>query len=141
MKKTFRLIFVVILGSVVLASDYDAYQIVNDRNIFSKNITQTEEVIPPIEQPQQQEELYVLRGIAWNGPERIIFIENQITGEYLRAAAGAVFHSGVVKGIFMNKFTYEENGILRSINIGDTICRTIIKQPVNQEHEMVQTVN
>ncbi len=102
------------------AQSYDAYNVIYERNIFSKDR------LPPREtqagsgrvRTTQVLSIYVLRGIAAERQEKVAFIEEQVSGQSIKARIGTDLLEGKIKEIKYDYVIFEKNGQPLKIRIG-----------------------
>lgn len=103
---------------------YEDYKVIYERNMFSKDRR------PPLEEQQRRVRttqvlaIYVLRGIAAQKNERVAFIEEQVSGQTLKAQVGTEVLNGQITEIGPDRVTFEENGLTRYISVGGEFGKT-----------------
>jgi type II secretory pathway component PulC len=103
---------------------YDDYKVIYERNMFSKDRR------PPQEEQQRRVRttqvlaIYVLRGIAAQKNERVAFIEEQVSGQTMKAQVGTEVLNGRITEIGPDRVTFEENGLTRYISVGGEFGKT-----------------
>lgn len=107
---------------------YNTYQVISQRNVFSKNRRPPQPPRAVRQQPRIQRSvivaLYVLKGIAANGPQKKAFIENEVSGEFMQAVIGTSLPNGIIKDIQYNYVVYEEDGQTQKVGIGEIFSRS-----------------
>lgn len=105
-------------------TSYEDYKIIFERNIFSKDR------LPPRQTPSQRVRttqvlaIYVLRGTAVERDERVAFIEEQISGQTMKARTGDEVLNGCITEIRFDRVGFEENGQTKYIRIGGEFGKT-----------------
>lgn len=100
------------------------YEVIAQRNIFSKNRTAKRvrrgDAPARVEKRKVVVELYVLRGIGIFGGAKTAFIEEQISGRFIRSQVDSEIASGLVKKIESNKVVFDKDGTAIDVFIGGT---------------------
>jgi len=125
-------LFVFVFSLNAMGESYEDYKIVANHNIFNQDRT-PQKVQLPNEETNIVDEvvgLYILKGIASNGTKKVIFIEDEISGESIRGGEGVVLPNGVVKDILPDKVVYEDSEEIRFVYIGNILCKIIEKKEV-----------
>jgi type II secretory pathway component PulC len=124
-------------------NSYEKYTVIAQRNIFSKDRRPPREERPSRERVRRTQVLsiYVLRGIAGQPGERVAFIEEQISGQTLRANVGTELLDGEITDIKYDRVAYEQNGRTRYIKVGGEFGKTettvIAEASENESQEVV----
>jgi type II secretory pathway component PulC len=125
--------FLLAAGSVLLVAEepdapkksYEQYQVIYERNIFSKDRLPPRERTGPERVRQTQVlSIYVLRGIAGKPGRRVVFIEEQISGQTQRAELGSELLDGTITEIKYDRVAFERDGQTRYIKVGGEFGKT-----------------
>lgn len=106
---------------------YDTYQVISQRNMFSRNRRPALPMDSPERSSRRQPvvlSLYVLKGVAVNGPQKVAFIEDEVSGVPIKGQIGREILNGTIKDIKFNHVILEDNGQIKQIKIGDTFGKT-----------------
>jgi type II secretory pathway component PulC len=105
---------------------YETYRVISQRNIFSRYRRPSVPIKPrmPVRKQSVVLKLYVLKGVAVNGPRKIAFIEEEISGESIQGHIGTELLNGKINDIRFGSVLFEQQGQTRRINIGDTFGKT-----------------
>lgn len=101
---------------------YDDYQIVSERNIFSRSRASKRDMRDEGTRRQKKVvvlSFHVLKGVAVNKSRKIAFIEEEVSGEFTKARVGDQVVNGKIKGIRNDYVLFEEGGRIRKIKIGE----------------------
>lgn len=121
-------------GSVLFSAEepnapkksYESYKVIYERNIFSKDR------LPPREERSDSGQvrktqvlsIYVLRGIAGPQDGRVAFIEEQVSGQTLRANIGTEVLNGEITAIQYDRVAFEQNGQTKYVKVGGEFGKT-----------------
>lgn len=105
---------------------YDQYEVIYERNIFSKDRLppQQERSGPSQVRTTQVLSIYLLRGIAVNEGSRVAFIEEQVSGQTMRAQVGTAVLNGRITGIQYDRVAFEQNGQTKYVKVGGEFGKT-----------------
>jgi len=107
------------------AASFDDYKDIYEKNIFSRlrtpsggagdtGLVSTERVVLS---------LYVLRGVAIEPGSRLAFVEDEISGQSKRLAAGDALLNGVIEEILPDRVVFKANDQARDVRIGQEFDR------------------
>lgn len=107
-------------------NSYDKYKVIFERNIFSKDR------LPPREtqagagrvKKTQVLSIYVLRGIAVQKEEKVAFVEEQISGQTMKAEIGTELLNGRITEIKYDRVAFEQNGRIKYVKVGGEFGKT-----------------
>lgn len=105
---------------------YETYEVVSQRNIFSRNrqSVKVDNGDVPVRKQQVVLTLYVLKGVAVNGSRKVAFIEEEVSGESIKGRVGTELLNGKIENIGFDHVVFKDNGISRQIVIGDIFGKT-----------------
>ncbi len=133
------LLFIICVGLLVLpglaeqdtdksASEYryDDFKVIAQRNMFSRNRRSL--------RPEPKTEirtvkksvvlsLYVLKGVAINDGQKVAFIEEEVSGETIRAIAGDELMNGHIAEVQFTHVLFEEDGQTKTIRLGEMFAK------------------
>lgn len=105
---------------------YDQYEVIYERNIFSKDRLppQQERSGPAQVRTTQVLSIYLLRGIAVQAGSKVAFIEEQVSGQTMRAQVGTGVLNGRITGIQYDRVAFEQNGQMKYVKVGGEFGKT-----------------
>lgn len=120
-------------------NSYDRYKVIFERNIFSKDR------LPPQTQNgtrrvsiRQVLSIYVLRGIAAQKDQNVAFIEEQISGQTMKAQIGTEVLDGKITEIKYDRVAFEQDGQTKYIRIGGEFGKTETTVETTESEEASQ---
>lgn len=127
--------------SVATGNSYDDYKVIFERNIFSKDRLPPRETKNGSERARTTQVLaiYILRGIAAQQDQKIAFIEEQISGQSMKAEIGAEVLNGRITDIKYDRVAFEENGQIKYIKVGGEFGKTETTVVVTASEELQET--
>lgn len=114
-----------VLGLEQQEKSFEQYKVIVQRNIFSRYHRITSQGSPEAKYVTRQKviNLYVLRGVSTNGQDKLAFIEDQISGQYIRAKIGDDISVYKIKDITADSVTFENADQQVAIKVGSEIYR------------------
>lgn len=117
---------------------YDDFKVIAQRNMFSRN-RRSYRPQPRVERRPVRKSVvlsvYVLKGVAVNDGQKVAFIEEEVSGETLRAIAGDEFLNGRITDVQFTHVLFEENDQTKTIGLGEMFARkeTVSETPGDTE--------
>lgn len=108
------------------AASYDDYKAVYEKNIFSRSrvpASAASDTNGAVRTERVVLSLYVLRGVAIETSSRLAFVEDEISGQFKRLAAGDSLLNGVVTDILADRVVFKAGEQARDVRIGQEFDR------------------
>lgn len=104
---------------------FEKYSVITERNIFSryKRTSSGDNVNRIVETRKKILSLYMLRGVSLKGNMKLAFIEDEISGQYIRAGIGETVSGCQIKNIEPNQVIFERQGQEYAVKIGAELFR------------------
>lgn len=121
----------------VEGADFEKYKLIAEQNIFAryKRITTGDESGGIVMQ-KKVISLYILRGVVLKEEEKLAFIENEISGEYIRAKVGEDIAGYKVKDIKSGSVVLEKDEDEFNIKVGAEIHRETKEVAVSRTEQV-----
>jgi hypothetical protein len=105
---------------------FEKYAIIAERDIFSryKGVSRQNAEGTAETYSTKIMRMYILRGISQQGQRKLAFIEEEISGEIIRAAIGENIHGWRIEDIAVDFILCEKDGQQHTIPIGSELSRT-----------------